>query len=59
MRTFFIDGKISLLGISSETTASLDASGFSFVTTGRIANAFEATLEGKGTFSAIDQKVFM
>ena len=36
--TLFIDGKISLLGISSETTASLDASGFSFTTTGKIAN---------------------
>ena len=57
--TFFIDGKISLLGISSETTASLDASGFSFVTTGRIANAFEATLEGKGSFSESSKGVYV
>lgn len=57
--SFFIDGKISLLGISSETTASLDASGFSFVTTGRIANAFEATLEGKGSFSESSKGVYV
>lgn len=58
MPNFLIDGKISLLGISSETTASLDASGFSFTTTGKIANSFEATLEGKGSFSE-SAKVFM
>jgi hypothetical protein len=57
--TFFIDGKISLLGISSETTASLDATGFAFTTTGKIANAFEATLEGKGSFTESAKGVFV
>lgn len=57
--TFFIDGKISLLGISSETTASLDATGFAFVTTGKIANVFEATLEGKGSFTESSKGVYI
>ncbi|MBI5856711.1 MAG: RICIN domain-containing protein [Sphingobacteriales bacterium] len=57
--SFFIDGKISLLGISSETTASLDATGFSFTTTGKIANAFEATLEGKGNFSESAKGIYV
>jgi hypothetical protein len=45
----FIDGKISLLGISSETSVMVDDKGFEFTTSGKIANVFEATLEGKGT----------
>ena len=57
--SFFIDGKISLLGISSETTASLEANGFSFTTTGRIANAFEATLEGQGSFSESAKGIYV
>jgi hypothetical protein len=57
--SFFIDGKISLLGISSETTASLDASGFSFTTTGKIANSFEATLEGKGSFTESAKGIYV
>ena len=57
--TFFIDGKISLLGISSETTASLDAAGFSFITSGKIANIFEATLEGKGSFSESAKGIYV
>ncbi|MEO7983592.1 MAG: hypothetical protein ABI688_05895, partial [Bacteroidota bacterium] len=57
--TFFIDGKISLLGISSETTASLDATGFAFTTTGKIANVFEATLEGKGSFTESSKGIYV
>jgi len=57
--TFFIDGKINLLGISSETTASLDASGFAFTTTGKIGGSFEATLEGKGSFSESAKGVYV
>ena len=57
--SFFIDGKISLLGISSETTASLDATGFAFTTTGKIANAFEATLEGKGSFTESAKGIYV
>lgn len=57
--SFFIDGKISLLGISSETTASLDEKGFAFTTTGKIANAFEATLEGKGSFTESAKGVYV
>ncbi|MBL0336901.1 MAG: hypothetical protein IPP73_16720 [Chitinophagaceae bacterium] len=57
--SFFIDGKISLLGISSETTASLDAAGFSFTTSGKIANSFEATLEGKGSFNESAKGIYV
>ncbi|MBK6383964.1 MAG: hypothetical protein IPF69_10970 [Chitinophagaceae bacterium] len=57
--TFFIDGKISLLGISSETTASLDANGLEFTTTGKIADLFEATLEGKANFSESSKGVYV
>lgn len=57
--SFFIDGKISLLGISSETTASLDATGFAFTTSGKIANAFEATLEGKGSFTESAKGIYV
>ncbi len=57
--SFFIDGKISLLGISSETTASLESNGFSFTTTGKIANMFEATLEGKGSFTESAKGIYV
>lgn len=48
MPSMFVDGKVSLLGISSETTLNLDDKGFEFTTTGKIADMFEATLEAKG-----------
>lgn len=48
MPSMFVDGKVSLLGISSETTLNLDDKGFEFTTSGKIADMFEATLEAKG-----------
>ncbi|MBL0270175.1 MAG: hypothetical protein IPP99_16350 [Chitinophagaceae bacterium] len=48
MPSMFVDGKVSLLGMSSETTLNLDDKGFEFTTSGKIADMFEATLEAKG-----------
>ncbi len=44
-----IDGKATLLGISSETFISFNADTFEFITAGKFLNLFEAIIEVKGT----------
>ncbi|MEZ4943554.1 MAG: HYR domain-containing protein [Saprospiraceae bacterium] len=44
----FIDGQISLLGMSSATQIYFNEAGFEFTTTGKLFDKFEVTLEAKG-----------
>lgn len=44
----YVDGIVNLLGISSETTMSIDNTGFELITVGKIFDEFEAVIEAKG-----------
>ena len=58
--SIFIDGKISLLGVSSETTVTVDGNGFEFITAGKLADLFELTLEAKGkSFTQSDGGIYV